>query len=192
MLLAIHECGDDRERLHRDQVRRFVAAHANPFDRSIEVGHITGSAFVVDETGNVLLHHHRKLGMWLQLGGHAEPSERSAADVARREGREESGLRDLRFHPALEDGEIGPLLLDVDVHEIPARAGEPAHLHHDLRFLLVTSDPDGVERNEKESKALSWVSLEEAIRRGDAGMKRALRKVARIGFVGTAPGGSSR
>ena len=179
LLLAVHDCADPAERRHRDTVRRFVEEHANPFDRSIASGHITGSAFVIDRAGNVLLHHHRKLGLWLQLGGHAD-GEKSAAEVALRESREESGLSDLRFHPGLVDDEIGPLLLDVDVHEIPAREQEPAHLHHDLRFLLVTDDPGGIQRDLEESKALSWVPFDEAVRRGDPGMKRALEKIRRL------------
>ena len=53
--------------------------------------------------------------------------------MALREAREESGMA--RFDCQLD--ESGLALLDVDVHGIPARPGEPAHRHFDLRFLLV-------------------------------------------------------
>ena len=51
----------------------FVDAHPDCFDRSCRVGHVTGSAWIVDTAGDhVLLAHHRKLGRWLQPGGHSD------------------------------------------------------------------------------------------------------------------------
>ena len=91
------------------------------------MGHITGSAWVVDIAGNrVLLADHAKLGRWLQPGGHSDGDPDTLA-VALREAREESGL-DVR---ALDDA-----IFDIDVHRIPARGDEPAHLHFDVRFLV--------------------------------------------------------
>src|SRR5919106_547396 len=79
----------------------------------------------------VLLLHHRKLGRWLQPGGHADPGESSGETVALREAREETGLAGLNLHPQ------APRPFDVDVHDIPARGGEAAHQHLDLRYLVV-------------------------------------------------------
>ena len=66
--------------------------------------------------------------------------------VALREAREESGL-DVR---ALDDA-----IFDIDVHRIPARGREPAHLHFDVRFL-VQAEHDRF-RVSEESHALAWV-----------------------------------
>ena len=64
-----------------------------------EVGHITASAIIVEtESQRTLLHFHRRLDRWLQVGGHAE-YETDPAQVALREAREETGLPDLAFHP---------------------------------------------------------------------------------------------
>ena len=71
----------------------------------------------------VLLAHHRKLGRWLQPGGHSDGDPDTLA-VALREAREESGL-DVQ---ALDDA-----IFDLDLHRIPARDREPAHLHFDVR-----------------------------------------------------------
>ncbi|MHC4830783.1 MAG: NUDIX hydrolase, partial [Planctomycetota bacterium] len=130
--------------------------------RSNPLGHLTGSAFVLDANHRVLLTHHRKLRRWLQLGGHGE-GEWDPAAIARREGTEESGLTALRFHPACE---VGPGAIrrpfDIDVHPIPARGDEPEHLHLDVRYLLITEDTAST-RCEEESLDLRWFTLEEAL-----------------------------
>jgi 8-oxo-dGTP pyrophosphatase MutT (NUDIX family) len=53
--------------------------------------HFTVAVFVVWE-GKVLLHHHRKLGMWLPPGGHIERDE-LPDEAAGREVFEETGIR---------------------------------------------------------------------------------------------------
>jgi 8-oxo-dGTP pyrophosphatase MutT (NUDIX family) len=175
-LLGEHAPADEREAAHVAFVRAFCGRHANPFDRAIAEGHLTGSAFVLDPAGRLLLTHHLRLDIWVQLGGHSD-GERIAEDVAMREASEESGLADLRFDPSLLFDDGAPRLLDVDVHRIPERKGEPAHEHLDLRFLLRTETPELIVADPGETKALQWFSLGEARRRGDAGMRRALGRL---------------
>jgi 8-oxo-dGTP pyrophosphatase MutT (NUDIX family) len=139
----------DREVVER--VDAFVRAHPDCFERSCPEGHITGSAWILSpDHRQVLLTHHRKLGRWLQLGGHSD-GDGDPRQVALREAREESGLAEFRFLPETND----PLPLDLDVHPIPAHGGEPAHLHLDVRFLLV-AEPGQALRISEESKELRW------------------------------------
>jgi 8-oxo-dGTP pyrophosphatase MutT (NUDIX family) len=141
---------EDEGRVH--EMRAFVAAHADCFVRSCAPGHVTASAWVLspDQT-RVLLTHHRKLGRWLQPGGHAD-GETDLLAVAMREVREETGLgRFVHAHPA------GTLPLDVDVHWIPARGDEAAHRHFDVRYLLVAA-PGQTTRASEESHALRWIA----------------------------------
>ena len=94
----------------------FVDSHPDCFHRSCRIGHITGSAWIVDTTGDrVLLVHHRKLGRWLQPGGHCD-GDPDALAVALRETCEESGL-DVR---SLDD-----TIFDIDVHGIRPVAASP-------------------------------------------------------------------
>lgn len=125
-------------------------------------GHVTGAALVVDPTWNhVLLTHHRKLGKWLQLGGHSE--EDRVEDTALREAREESGLADLTFAPLpapFAAGSETPAILDLDIHAIPARGSDPRHLHYDVRYLVMA--PLVSPTCSEESHEVRWFSLAEA------------------------------
>lgn len=184
--LARHDVADEAEAEAVARVRAFLAASPAPFDRRTLPGHLTGSAFVVDDAGRLLLHHHRRLGLWLQLGGHAD-GETDAAAVAWREAGEESGLVDLAFDRRLVGADGRPRPLDVDVHGIPPSGDMPAHLHFDVRYLLTTRDPGAARHAESESHGLEWVELAEARRRCDAGIGRAVAKIARLLAGGAAP-----
>lgn len=128
----------------------FAEAHPDCLLRSCAPGHLTGSAWVVSpDRRRALLTHHRKLGKWLQLGGHAD-GEADLLAVAMREAREESGLSRLAA--------VGQRLFDVDRHWIPEHGGEPGHWHHDLRFML-EGDPAEPLTLTDESKALAWVDV---------------------------------
>jgi 8-oxo-dGTP pyrophosphatase MutT (NUDIX family) len=135
-----------------DRIRSLLDQHVHCFDRDCFPGHITASAWIVsEESHSVLLTHHRKLDRWLQLGGHTD-GETDVLAAALREAEEESGLRDFKPIPAPAE----PVILDVDVHWIPARGDEPAHEHHDIRFLLLVSEQQVIRRQESESKDVKW------------------------------------
>jgi 8-oxo-dGTP pyrophosphatase MutT (NUDIX family) len=167
---------DDQEARDRARLSAFVRDHPEPFDRGIVEGHLTGSAIVVSADGRrVLLLHHRKLGRWLQPGGHADRGETSGEQVALREALEETGLVGLTLHPS------APRPLDVDVHAIPERPGEPAHEHLDLRYLVVAPESAALAPQLAELHAIRWVPWDEvAALSPDRGLRRALRKAKRL------------
>ncbi|MEM7131647.1 MAG: NUDIX hydrolase [Chloroflexota bacterium] len=134
------------------QFTNFVQAHSDCFERSLQIGHITGSAWVINRSGTCALFTlHRKLGLWLQLGGHADGNP-DVAQVAMREAQEESGLTNLAL---VEEG-----IFDLDAHTIPARGSEPAHIHYDVRYLIQATSEEPLSISE-ESHDLAWFSLEE-------------------------------
>ncbi len=135
------------------RVASFVNRNPDCFCRSLAEGHITGSAWLLDPQGErALLTLHRKLGRWLQPGGHAD-GDADTLRAALREATEESGIEGIEA--------LSKEIFDVDIHEIPARpaAGEPAHLHYDIRYLLRA--PHGHFCISDESEALKWFSAEE-------------------------------
>lgn len=175
-LLEGHVALDPEEARDIGRIRDFVRRHADPFDRRIAEGHLTGSALVVSARGDrVLLVHHRKLHRWLQPGGHADPGETSGEAVALREAREETGIEGLALHPEASRP------LDVDVHAIPAHGGEPAHDHLDLRYLVVAPEGAPLVRSAEEASDLRWFAWGELEALDlDLGLRRALRKVRAI------------
>jgi ADP-ribose pyrophosphatase YjhB (NUDIX family) len=168
--LAAYRPADEREREMLARLEKFVAGCADCFERTHLAGHVTGSAWVVDRSLRfALLTHHKKLGKWLQFGGHADGDD-DVRRVALREGLEESGLAHLEF---ARDG-----IYDVDVHDIPARGDEPAHVHYDVRYAFFAERSD-VPQVSDESHAVAWIALDALDALGvDASVKRLAAKSA--------------
>ena len=141
---------DDRDRVNASRVSQLIQGHADAFCRNRLDGHVTASAFVVNPTySHVILTHHAKLNCWLQLGGHCD-GERDPLAVAKREACEESGLIDIQV--------AQPEIFDIDIHEIPKHRDTPAHLHYDIRYLLIAQMSDQLQPS-AESNDLAWVPL---------------------------------
>lgn len=171
-LLATYEPFRADDDAVRTRIEEFVRQNTQCFERSLLVGHVTGSAWIVDtERSRCLLTHHRKLERWLQLGGHAD-GQTDALEFAMREAREESGLTSLR--------PVATSIFDCDVHLIPARKTEPEHWHYDVRFLLEADLAEPLVVSE-ESKELAWVKLEEvAALSGDESVVRMVDKTLHL------------
>ena len=125
------------------------------FERAREAGHFTASAWFLNRTlDKALLMLHRKLGIWVQPGGHAD-GDANLLRVAIKETQEESGI----LHVVPYDGAI----FDLDIHTIPARGSVPTHKHYDVRFLLRV-DPSSKEEiiQNEESIDIRWFGKERA------------------------------
>lgn len=173
--LSRHTPADAHETESLDWMRRFLHAPEDPFARGNPVGHITASAVVARPAGDAfLLVFHRKLGRWLQPGGHVEYEDASAFDGALREAREETGIIDF-------ESPLGTTIFDVDVHRIPERKSEPAHHHFDVRFLLTTRSQIDRAATDDPSRPIEWRGWEEAMTSGvDESLARALTKARRV------------
>lgn len=160
------------EKEFRVRFLKFIRNHADCFERSLQIGHLTGSAWIINSSGNrFLLTHHYKLDKWLQLGGHAD-GETNIRHVAMKEAKEESGLQGIEL--------VSPAIFDIDIHTIPARKNEPEHLHYDIRYLFTADDQETLITN-RESNELAWLTAQE-IRlkcKGNTSINRMVEKMIR-------------
>ena len=140
---------NNQELLFKQQTLDFVDKYHDCFERSLKIGHITASAWILNQDhSKALLLHHKKLDSWFQLGGHCD-GDHDVLHVALKEAQEESGICDI--------SPISNQIFDIDIHKIPANKNEPEHDHYDIRFLLhVTSNASFVQNHE--SNELRWIS----------------------------------
>jgi 8-oxo-dGTP pyrophosphatase MutT (NUDIX family) len=128
--------------------------HKDAYQRWHMPGHITCSAWILNENHNkVLLIHHKKLNRWLQPGGHADGDE-NIFNVAIKEAQEETGVQEFKL--------LQETIFDLDIHPIPERADMPAHDHYDIRLLFSANEKDALLLNE-EVNQIAWFSFDEVV-----------------------------
>lgn len=118
--------------------------------------HFTVAVFVVNK-GKVLLHRHRKLGMWLPPGGHIERDE-LPDEAAVREVLEETGVEIELVGERREDIE-DPVQLHQPIGVQLENIG-PGHEHIDLIYLARPTGPTVI-RTEFERDKVGWYAPED-------------------------------
>ncbi|MGW4165389.1 NUDIX hydrolase [Streptomyces sp. WAC 01325] len=150
---------EDQQELRRTYLEH-LETHPDGMWKACGDGHITASALVIDPSRErVLLTLHKKLRMWLQMGGHCEPADETLTAAALREATEESGVAGLSLLPG------GPVRLD--------RHHTPCAWHLDVQYAALA--PAGaVEAISDESLDLRWFAYDEVADVADESVVRLL------------------
>lgn len=150
-LLKAYHSNDQHEQTMVHNTIDFITSNPECFERSLLQGHITGSAWILNnEKTHALLMHHAKLNQWLQPGGHCD-GDPDVTAVAAKEAFEETGI-DVKL--------VSPAVFDVDHHVIPERKGIPEHIHYDIRFLFEAEKTSDELPANPEAKSVRWIPLE--------------------------------
>ena len=153
--------------LRSDYLGFLASERAAAVDRALGRAHVTGSAFVfTPDLQQVLLCLHKKAGLWLQLGGHIEPTDGSVRDTARREAQEEGGI------PGLTAVGDGPL--DLDRHALGAGFVR-CDTHWDVVYGFLAT---GVPIVSDESDAVRWWPVDDLPRAVPMGFADRIRRAA--------------
>lgn len=152
-LLETYEPEDNQEKEYKEEMLEMLK-DPDCFKRERLAGHFTASDWIVNsDNTKALITHHKKLNMYLQLGGHCD-GDSDVIRVAYKEAMEESGITSLIIRRAI---------FDIDVHVIPEHKGVPSHKHYDVRFLFQVLDNSEFVLNEEESNELRWVDKDEVL-----------------------------
>jgi 8-oxo-dGTP pyrophosphatase MutT (NUDIX family) len=112
--------------------------------------HVTASCFVFTPSlERTLLCLHGKGRFWVQVGGHLEPEDQTAADGALREAHEESGIDGLRL--------LSASIVDLERHEL--HRGFSCRAHWDLGFVALIAD-DAEITVSAESEDVRWFPVD--------------------------------
>lgn len=144
--LSAYRSVDPEQMRLRDAMADHLRTREDGWSKTCPGAHVTASALIASPAvDSVLLIRHRKLGRWLQTGGHVESTDATLALAALREAREESGLPGLQLVPGI---------LHLDRHEVPCGPARPT-FHLDIRYLVL-ADPQEPPVDNAEAQEVRW------------------------------------
>lgn len=149
---------NEQEAADKKNLLHYLEQFPDVFYRENEAMHMTASAWVVNpDRSRVLMVYHNIYDSWSWLGGHADGNQ-NLLEVAVREVREESGIREV--HPVSEDI-FSVEILTVDGHWKRGKYVS-SHLHLNVTYLLEADDRQALAVKPDENSGVQWFPLEKA------------------------------
>ena len=146
---------NDQEAADKPKLLSLLKSTKDIFTRDNTTAHMTASGWVVSpDRKSVLMIYHNIYNSWSWMGGHAD-GETDLLQVAQREIREESGIRDLKLlTPDIYSLEI----LTVDGH---IKRGEyvSSHLHLNVTYLFEADPAQPLHVKPDENSGVAWIPI---------------------------------
>ena len=148
---------DQEENYEKEYLLKFIETHDDYLTRENIFGHITASAFVVNESHNKFLAvYHIINNGWMYLGGHADGNP-NLLEVAKREVFEESGV-----HAKVLSEDIFAIQNAVAKNHIKNGKHVHFHTHFDVMYLMEAKESEVLSYAKSESKGVKWLDFKNA------------------------------
>ena len=150
---------NEQEKCDKELMLEYIDTFEDVLTRENKLCHFTASNWIVNkERTKILMIYHNIYESWAWTGGHAD-GDRNLLNVALKEAREETGLKNLKV---LSDGIFSLQILTVDSH---MKRGKfvSSHLHLDCCFLLEADENESLKINEDENSGVKWIDIDKVI-----------------------------
>lgn len=145
-----------QEEKDKELFLEFIVNNESCLLRDNEAGHITVSAWIVNENRDkVLFCYHNIYDSWSWVGGHAD-GEENLLSVALKEAREETGVTAKPVSDMIFSLEILPVAEHF-------RKGKrvSAHTHYNVTFLVEADENAVLSENLEENSGVMWIKKED-------------------------------
>lgn len=148
---------NEQERQDQAMMLHGIETYDDILFRTNKVAHVCVSSWIMNRAmDKVLFIHHNIYHSWGWCGGHCDGNGDLIA-VALKEGKEETGLKNLMVDP---QG-----ILALDVLPVPAHrkhgALVEAHLHYNITFLCFADESEPIRIKPDENSAIGWFFVHE-------------------------------
>lgn len=155
--LKRYTCYNEQEIADCDVMMRYMESFDNIYVRENLFAHMTSSPWIVNKKRDkVLMIFHNIYRSWGWCGGHCD-GDRDTIAVAIREGKEETGLKDIKL--------ISNEILAIDVLPVPPhiKRGKfvSAHVHLNVTYLCEADEDMELFHKPDENSGVAWIAIEE-------------------------------
>jgi 8-oxo-dGTP pyrophosphatase MutT (NUDIX family) len=172
MQIEQYEPFNEQEEKDKEFFLNYIDKFYDVLTRSNELGHFSGSAFIVNKARTkALMVYHNIFNSWACPGGHADGVE-DLMSVAIKEAEEETGIK-----------QIIPLVNGIFAIQSNPTLGHfkkgkyvSAHIHFDVTFLFEANDTIPIRVKEDENSNVTWIPIEECVEKTDEDFMREIHK----------------
>lgn len=148
---------NEQEKADKKVIISYLKDFDNVYTRENVYGHITSSPWIINEDASrVLMIYHNIYDSWGWCGGHAD-GDQDLIHVALKEGREETGLKNLQL--------LSNRILAIDILPVPPHIKKGAfvssHVHLNVTYLCQADEQAALTSKPDENSGVKWVAVEE-------------------------------